>query len=63
VRAAVVTTPGHERAPQAEILTFPGGHFTTSEYPDLLAAAIGDIAERHGVGTPARDNSLLDRGE
>jgi hypothetical protein len=39
--------------PQAEILTFPGGHLTTSEYPDLLAAAIRDIAARHGVGTPA----------
>jgi pimeloyl-ACP methyl ester carboxylesterase len=41
-----------ERVPQAEILTFPGGHLTTSEHPDLLAAAIHDIAERHGVGTP-----------
>jgi pimeloyl-ACP methyl ester carboxylesterase len=40
-----------ERVPQAEILTFPGGHLTTSEHPDLLAATIGDIAERHGVGT------------
>jgi pimeloyl-ACP methyl ester carboxylesterase len=43
----------HERVPQAEILTFPGGHLTTSEHPDLLAAAIRDIAERHGVGTAA----------
>ena len=42
-----------ERVPQAEILTFPGGHLTTSEHPGLLAAAIRDIAERHGVGTPA----------
>ncbi len=42
-----------ERVPQAEILTFPGGHLTTSEHPDLLAAAIRGIAERHGVGTPA----------
>ena len=40
-----------QRAPQVEILTFPGGHLTTSEHPDLLAAAIRDIAERHGVGT------------
>ena len=39
--------------PQAEILTFPGGHLTTSEHPDLLAAAIRDIAARHGVGTTA----------
>jgi pimeloyl-ACP methyl ester carboxylesterase len=44
-----------ERVPQAEILTFPGGHLTTSEHPDLLAAAIRDIAERHGVGTPAAE--------
>jgi pimeloyl-ACP methyl ester carboxylesterase len=42
-----------ERVPQAEILTFPGGHPTTSEHPDLLAAAIRDIADRHGVGTTA----------
>jgi pimeloyl-ACP methyl ester carboxylesterase len=39
-----------QRVPQAKILTFPGGHLTTSEHPDLLAAAIRDIAERHGVG-------------
>jgi pimeloyl-ACP methyl ester carboxylesterase len=42
-----------ERVPQAEVLTFPGGHLTTGEHPDLLAAAIRDIAVRHGVGTPA----------
>jgi pimeloyl-ACP methyl ester carboxylesterase len=42
-----------ERVPQAEVLTFPGGHLTTSEHPDLLAAAIRDIAVCHGVGTPA----------
>jgi pimeloyl-ACP methyl ester carboxylesterase len=42
-----------ERVPQAEVLTFPGGHLTTSEHPDLLAAAIRDIAARHAVGTPA----------
>lgn len=42
-----------ERVPQAEILTFPGGHLTTSEHPDLLAAAIRRIAERHGVAAPA----------
>ena len=40
-----------ERVPEAEVLTFPGGHLTTSEHPDLLAAAIRDIAARHGVGT------------
>ena len=43
-----------ERVPQAQVLTFPGGHLTTGEHPDLLAAAIRDIAVRHGVGTPAR---------
>ena len=42
-----------ERVPQAEVLTFPGGHLTTSQHPDLLAAAIRAIASRHGVGTPA----------
>jgi pimeloyl-ACP methyl ester carboxylesterase len=42
-----------ERVPQAKILTFPGGHMTTSEQPSLLATAIRDIAARHGVGTPA----------
>ena len=42
-----------ERVPPAEVLTFPGGHLTTSEHPDLLAAAIREIAARHGVGTPA----------
>ena len=46
-----------ERVPQAEVLTFPGGHLTTSEHPDLLAAAIRDIAVRHGVGTPAPPSS------
>jgi pimeloyl-ACP methyl ester carboxylesterase len=42
-----------QRVPQAQVLTFPGGHLTTSEHPDLLAAAIRDIAARHNVGTPA----------
>ena len=46
-------TAARQRAPQAEILTFPGGHLTTSEHPDLLAAAIRDFATRHGVGAPA----------
>jgi len=41
-----------QRVPQAEVLTFPGGHLTTGEHPDLLAA-IRSIAARHGVGTPA----------
>jgi hypothetical protein len=42
-----------QRVPQAEILTFPGGHLITGEHPDLLAAAIRGIAARHGVGAPA----------
>jgi pimeloyl-ACP methyl ester carboxylesterase len=42
-----------ERVPQAGILAFPGGHLTTSEHPELLAATIREIAGRHGVGTPA----------
>jgi pimeloyl-ACP methyl ester carboxylesterase len=42
-----------ERVPQARILAFPGGHLTTSEHPDLLAAAIRGVADRHGVGTAA----------
>jgi pimeloyl-ACP methyl ester carboxylesterase len=42
-----------QRVPQAEVLTFPGGHLTTSEHPDLLAAAIRDIATRDGVATAA----------
>jgi pimeloyl-ACP methyl ester carboxylesterase len=41
-----------QRVPGAEVLAFPGGHLTTSEHPDLLAAAIRDIATRHGVGVP-----------
>ena len=45
-----------QRVPQAEVLTFPGGHLTTSEHPDLLAAAIRDIAARHGVATAATIN-------
>ena len=45
-----------ERVPQAEVLTFPGGHLTTSEHPDLLAAAIRDVADRHGVGRRAMAN-------
>jgi pimeloyl-ACP methyl ester carboxylesterase len=38
-----------QRVPDAEVLTFPGGHLTTTEHPDLLAAAVRDIAVRHGV--------------
>jgi pimeloyl-ACP methyl ester carboxylesterase len=43
-------TAARERVSEAEILTFPGGHLTTSEHPELLAAAIREIAARHGVG-------------
>ena len=37
------------RMPAADIRLFPGGHLTTSEHPDLLAAAITTIARAHGV--------------
>jgi pimeloyl-ACP methyl ester carboxylesterase len=47
-----------QRVPEAEILTFPGGHLTTSEHPDLLAARIRDIAARHGVGTSYHDTNV-----
>ena len=42
-------TATRERVPDVDVLTFPGGHLTTSEHPDLLAAAIATIATRHGV--------------
>ena len=32
-----------ERVPEAEIISFPGGHLTTSEHPDLLAEAIRSV--------------------
>jgi pimeloyl-ACP methyl ester carboxylesterase len=38
-----------ERVPEADIVTFPGGHLTTSEQPALLADAITRIAVQHGV--------------
>ena len=36
-----------------DIRTFPGGHLTTSEHPELLADAIRELAASHGVGQPA----------
>jgi pimeloyl-ACP methyl ester carboxylesterase len=36
-----------------DIRTFPGGHLTTSEHPGLLADAIRELADAHGVGQPA----------
>ena len=51
--AGSVEDPYEYRQIEAEVLTFPGGHLTTSEHPDLLAAVIHDLAARHGVGTPA----------
>lgn len=51
-----------ERVPQAAVLTFPGGHLTTSEHPDLLAAAIREVAGRHGVGTPATAPEMTSPG-
>src|SRR5438067_1745961 len=36
-----------QHVPQTEVLTFPDGHLTTNKHPNLLAAAIRDIAARH----------------
>jgi pimeloyl-ACP methyl ester carboxylesterase len=33
-----------------DIRTFPGGHLTTSEHPELLADVIRELADDHGVG-------------
>jgi pimeloyl-ACP methyl ester carboxylesterase len=35
---------------RVDIRTFPGGHLTTSEHPDLLATAITQLAHQHNVG-------------
>jgi pimeloyl-ACP methyl ester carboxylesterase len=37
-----------------DIRTFPGGHLTTSEHPQLLADAIRELADAHRVGHPTR---------
>ncbi len=37
-----------------DIQSFPGGHLTTSEHPDLLAGAIRGLARAHGVGQAIR---------
>jgi hypothetical protein len=49
-----------QRVPQAEVVTFPGGHLTTNERPDLLAAKIWEVASRHGVGDPGRRPTSAD---
>jgi pimeloyl-ACP methyl ester carboxylesterase len=61
VRRTVVVTFDYTSLALLEILTFPGGHLTTSEHPDLLAAAIRDIAARHGVGTAATATATANR--
>ncbi len=33
-----------------DIRMFPGGHLTTAEHPRLLAEAIRQLADMHGVG-------------
>jgi pimeloyl-ACP methyl ester carboxylesterase len=33
-----------------DVRMFPGGHLTTAEHPRLLAEAIRQLADRHGVG-------------
>jgi pimeloyl-ACP methyl ester carboxylesterase len=43
-----------ERVPEAEVLTFPGGHLTTSEHPDLLAAAIRRVASQSTISDHSR---------
>jgi pimeloyl-ACP methyl ester carboxylesterase len=35
-----------------DIRTFPGGHLTTAEHPELLADAIRELADAHCVGQP-----------
>ncbi|HJP77679.1 MAG TPA: alpha/beta hydrolase [Pseudonocardiaceae bacterium] len=47
-----------ERVPDAEILTFPGGHLTTSEHPDLLANAIRRVANAHSA-TPNQSRKAM----
>ena len=37
-----------------DIQSFPGGHLTTAEHPELLADAIRELADAHGVGRPVR---------
>ena len=37
-----------------DIQSFPGGHLTTSEHPELLADAIRGLARAHGIGQPIR---------
>jgi pimeloyl-ACP methyl ester carboxylesterase len=37
-----------------DIRCFPGGHLTTAEHPELLADAIRELADAHGVGRPVR---------
>ena len=40
-----------------DIRTFPGGHLTTSEHPELLADAIRGLARAHGVGQPISNDT------
>jgi pimeloyl-ACP methyl ester carboxylesterase len=37
-----------------DVRMFPGGHLTTSEHPELLADAIRELADAHGVGETVR---------
>jgi pimeloyl-ACP methyl ester carboxylesterase len=41
-----------------DIRTFPGGHLTTFEHPELLANAIGELADAHGVGITTTKESM-----
>ena len=44
----------HEEAfPQAKVTRCQAGHFLQEEVPDLIAAAVRDVARRAQVGQPA----------
>jgi len=43
-----------ERIPHAEVTVLPGSHFLPLEYPELVSAALGELAKRCDL-EPARD--------
>jgi pimeloyl-ACP methyl ester carboxylesterase len=50
-----ITTARERLAPfGVDIRTFPGGHLTTAEHPELLADAIRELAGAHGFRQPVR---------
>jgi pimeloyl-ACP methyl ester carboxylesterase len=42
------------RIPHAQIAVLPGSHFLPLEYPELLSMALGDLARRTDLPSPAR---------